>query len=392
MTKLAVISSHPIQYNAPFFKMLHERNNIEIKVFYTWSQSEGGSKYDPGFGKSITWDIPLLAGYNYTFVKNISKNPGSHHYKGIDNPTLKNEIVEWGAKAVMIYGWNFKSHFKIIRLLKNKIPILFRGDSTLLDETSGVKKYIRRLVLKFVYSYVDYALYPGNANKEYFLKHGLKERQLFFMPHAVDNSRFKGTTNRIEEVAAYKESLQISKEAFVFLFVGKLESKKQPDFLINAFLSVKDKNSFLLIAGSGHLEQSLKSRFANNSNIIFLGFQNQEKMPLIYAMCDVFVLPSKGPGETWGLAINEAMASGKAVIASDACGASYNLIQLNVNGFIFANKDTKMLQSQLTYFINNKETAGLMGEKSLAIIADYCYTNQCITVESILLNESQIVE
>ncbi len=42
--------------------------------------------------------------------------------------------------------------------------------------------------------------------------------------------------------------------------------------------------------------------------MIFLDFQNQQKMPLVYRLCDIFVLPSMGPGETWGLAVNEAMA------------------------------------------------------------------------------------
>ena len=72
MIKLAIISTHPIQYNAPFFKLLSQRGKVVIKIFYTWSQSEAGSKYDPGFGKEIIWDIPLLDGYDYCFVNNNS--------------------------------------------------------------------------------------------------------------------------------------------------------------------------------------------------------------------------------------------------------------------------------------------------------------------------------
>ena len=60
MKKLAIITTHPIQYNAPWFKLLAERKNIIIKVFYTWSQVLNEEKYDPGFGKNIEWDIPLL--------------------------------------------------------------------------------------------------------------------------------------------------------------------------------------------------------------------------------------------------------------------------------------------------------------------------------------------
>ena len=76
MPRLAVITTHPIQYYAPFFKMLNNRQKIKIKIFYTWSQSQQGPKFDPGFGKNIAWDIPLLEGYNYTFIKNTMASFG----------------------------------------------------------------------------------------------------------------------------------------------------------------------------------------------------------------------------------------------------------------------------------------------------------------------------
>ena len=62
--KIAIISSHPIQYNAPFFALLAKEDAIDLKVFYTWGESCLDKKYDPDFGKVIKWDIPLLDGYN----------------------------------------------------------------------------------------------------------------------------------------------------------------------------------------------------------------------------------------------------------------------------------------------------------------------------------------
>src|SRR5882757_6891006 len=93
--RVAIITSHPIQYNAPMFRLLRQRNQIESRVFYSWGTSVLQNKFDPGFGKVIEWDIPLLEGYDYTFVKNTSESPGSHHFKGIVNPTLNQEIEKW---------------------------------------------------------------------------------------------------------------------------------------------------------------------------------------------------------------------------------------------------------------------------------------------------------
>ena len=74
MKRLAIVTTHPIQYNAPLFKLIQERGNIQIKVFYTWGKTALKNKFDPGFGKYISWDIPLLDGYEYSFEKNISAN------------------------------------------------------------------------------------------------------------------------------------------------------------------------------------------------------------------------------------------------------------------------------------------------------------------------------
>ena len=113
MKKLAILTSHPIQYNAPWFRMLTDRNEIQLKVFYTWDQTEHGLKYDHGFGKKVEWDIPLLVGYDYRFVKNISKDPGSHHFKGLINPTLNKEIEEWGPDALLVFFLVLFESFKM---------------------------------------------------------------------------------------------------------------------------------------------------------------------------------------------------------------------------------------------------------------------------------------
>ena len=127
MQKLAIVITHPIQYYAPVFKLLHERQNISIRVFYTWGEA-AQQKFDPGFGKNISWDIPLLEGYPYGWVQNIAGDPGSHHAKGIDNPGLIAQVNAWQPDAILVYGWFYKSHLKALRYFKNKIPVQLSGD------------------------------------------------------------------------------------------------------------------------------------------------------------------------------------------------------------------------------------------------------------------------
>lgn len=388
MKKLAIITTHPIQYNAPFFKLLAERKNIDLKVFYTWSQSEAGEKYDPGFGQKVTWNIPLLEGYTHSFVNNISKKPGSHHFKGIDNPTLIWEIKNWGADAVLVYGWAFKSHLKAIRFFYKKLPVFFRGDSTLLDEQKSFKQILRRLFLQYIYKNIDTAFYAGTANKDYFIAMGLQEKQLVLMPHAIDNDRFVSNAENTNAGQHIRKTFNIDENAIVFLFAGKLEQKKQPDVLIDCFVSLNVENNYLIIAGSGAMEKGLKDAYRSNPHIIFLGFKNQAQMPALYNACDVFVLPSKGPNETWGLSINEAMAAGKAIIASDKCGASYDLIKESINGFVFTWDDSLALKHIINFLGTNKTEVKRMGLESAKIIEQYSFLHSSEAIEKTFKKEA----
>jgi glycosyltransferase involved in cell wall biosynthesis len=58
-------------------------------------------------------------------------------------------------------------------------------------------------------------------------------------------------------------------------------------------------------------------------------------MPVIYRLGDIYMLPSLGPGETWGLGVNEAMASGCAIMMSDRAGGSADLVETGINGIRF---------------------------------------------------------
>ncbi|MCG2462611.1 glycosyltransferase family 4 protein [Flavobacteriaceae bacterium F89] len=349
MKKLAIITTHPIQYHAPWFRLLAATGKVDLKVFYTWSQTEHGV-VDRTFGQVIHWDVPLLDGYNYEFVRNVAKDPGSHHKAGIDCPGLIGAIETFNPDIVLVFGWNFKSHFQVMKYFKGRIPVWFRGDSTLLGEKRGIKRYFRRLSLRYVYRYIDKAFYVGSENKKYFKAHGLKEDQLVFAPHAVDNIRFFDSIEKDyhNKAQTWRKELGYGINDLVVLFAGKFENKKRPHFLVNivkAVNEVRQQPIKLLLVGNGPQEDSLKTISENDRNIQFLPFQNQTMMPIIYRVGNVYCLPSQGPDETWGLGVNEAMASGRGVILSDKVGCGVDLIVVNENGYIF--KDSEILKQKL---------------------------------------------
>lgn len=380
MKRLAIVTTHPIQYQSPWIQMLSENGRIEVKVFYTWGRQGKDEKFDPGFGKSIVWDIPLLEGYEYQFVENVAKKPGSHHYAGINNPGLIDQILEWNADAVLVNGWKFKSHLKCIRFFHKKIPVLFRGDSTLLDVEQGVRGKIRKMVLRRVFKNVDFAFYTGSENKKYFQEYGLHEEQLIFTPHAIDNQRFSRDTAK-EKAKQIRTALGIKEDEFVFLFAGKFEKKKNPELLLKAFRNLENQNCHLIVLGSGKLEEHLKRSCGDGRRIHFLPFQNQKAMPGYYAASDAFVLPSSGPGETWGLAVNEAMACSRPVIVSGRCGCARDLVTPE-NGFVFQAGNEADLLSKMADLMQSDVRK--MGSCSRKIIEDWSFERVAQSIENLV--------
>lgn len=376
MKKLAIITTHPIQYYAPWFAMLSERNKLILKVFYTFSQWKNNF-VDKGFLKEVKWDIPLLENYDYEFVENTSKKPDLFSFFGIENKNLNSKISEYNPDAILFIGWNYASHLGAMRYFHGKKKIWFRGDSTLLDENFGIKKFLRRLFLKRVYNYVDTAFYVGQNNKSYFLAHNLKEKNLVFAPHAIDNERFSTNEKEFETLAQkWREELNIPENSKTILFAGKFENKKNPLFIIQA---AKDLPDFtFILTGDGELKKKLLSE--SLPNLVFLPFQNQTQMPILYRLANIFVLPSKGPGETWGLAINEAMACKRAVLVSNKCGCAIDLVKNNENGFIFNFDDYSDFLTKLKILLHNSDLK-LFGNNSSKIIKNWSFQKICETIE-----------
>ena len=311
MKRLAIVSTHPIQYNAPLFRLLASAPETSVHVFFTKEESE--FRHDAEFGQDITWDVPLTEGYPHSI------QPGN---TAGQRKRLIQSIEDFVPDAILIYGWNPPGHRACMRHFFRRVPIWFRGDSILDSGARGWKRWFRRLGLRWVYRHVDRAFHVGQRNQEYFLWAGMNEDQLTLAPHAVDADFFtRDDTARREEALSIRADMGISESDTVFLFAGKLNANKQPIPLATAFVEMLAHSAFdahLIFVGSGPQETELKQRFEDHTRIHFVGFQNQSRMPIWYRVADILCLVSIS--ETWGLAINEALLCGCGILASDTVG------------------------------------------------------------------------
>jgi len=381
--RIAIITTHPIQYNAPLFGLLSSRSVIESKVFYTWGKESMDDKYDHGFGKKVKWDIDLLSGYHYEFLENISKDKGSHHFNGIDNPDLIEKINAFQPDAILVFGWPLKSHLKAMRHFKGKLPVYFRGDSVLKKSDGFLKKLLKKIYISWVYRFVDIAFYAGEKNKSYFLEYGLKENQLIYAPHAINNLFFETQLSMyFNRCADWRTKLSIKSDEVVFMYAGKLDVNKNTAFLCDCFIALNNENCHLVIVGDGIEKDRLMKLYSKKENIHFLSFQNQSEIPFLYGMADVFVLPSHN--ETWGLSVNEAMVCGCSILLSSAVGCAPDLVVEGVTGFVFELNDKEDLIKKMKV-LSNKNIAAEMGENSVVHVKEWNYERICVALESEML-------
>jgi glycosyltransferase involved in cell wall biosynthesis len=383
--RLAIVATHPIQYFSPWFQRLAARGDLSVRVFYLWDFGVR-SRQDPGFQQAIVWDVPMLSGYDHEFVPNRSPWRGTHRFVGLWNPDLPERLLAFRPHAILMFGYNYATLMRLVLSRKLRdIPMLFRGDSHRIVARHGWRERWRRLLIGRVFKRFCGFLYVGAANRDYFTYHGVPEQKLFHAPHAVDNDRFIQET-AIAQVKGdeLRRSLGVPAEGPVVLFAGKFERKKRPLDLLRAFIAADVRGTSLLFVGAGELEADLRAHASGRSDVYFAPFQNQTMMPAVYCAADVMVLPSYGSGETWGLAVNEAMCMARAVIVSEHVGCARDLVLPERTGLVFTAGDVAALTACLRTALADMGRLRQWGASARELVKKFTYEEATIGLLSAL--------
>lgn len=321
--RLAVLTSHPIQYYAPLFAHLATR--LDLHVFFA-HQPSAQQQADAGFGTAFNWDVDLTSGYSHSFLKNVAKAPDATRFSGCDTPEIGDRLAEGKFDAVLTLGWHLKSLLQGVWAAKRRgLPVLVRGDSQLSTPRSALKRWGKSVVYPAFLRTFDAALYVGKRSRAYYEHYSYPADRLFSSPHCVDTERFRSAATE-EARNTLRSRLGVEPDVFLILFVGKLVPLKRPLDVIEAAnaLRARGAKAEVMIAGAGELDIAMKEKARQlGVPLHSLGFKNQSEMPSVFAAADVLVLPSSQ--ETWGLVCNEALACGKPIIVSDEVGCAPDL-------------------------------------------------------------------
>jgi glycosyltransferase involved in cell wall biosynthesis len=357
MKKLLFIQVMWTPYNhARFSAIASECPGWDLHVFYQstgspyrrWRPEEKEDRYRRVFLKHVR--IPLRR--EQAFSLNI-------------NYDILRELKACDPDRVIVSGWDSPSTPAALAYCKRHgKEIILYSDSTVHEKSfrrTMFKPYVRTLIRFF-----DGFLSGGTAATEYLRDLGASGNiEPFYNTVDVDHFMRHGL---LSEADRKKERIRLGLDpaSGVLIFSGRLVSIKKVDMLIGAFrtLQREKENVNLLIAGYGPGEAGLRNLARGNAGIRFLGHRDVDEIPRLYGISDVLVLPSIE--EPWGLVVNEAMACGCAVVVSDRCGSSRDLV--SGNGLVFEGGNPDALRGALRSVFESRRRLDEMRGKSLEII------------------------
>jgi glycosyltransferase involved in cell wall biosynthesis len=152
-----------------------------------------------------------------------------------------------------------------------------------------------------------------------------------------------------------------------FLCVGRLVFSKGVFDLLDAYSRLAPKlraGAELLFVGDGVEQTELEARAAaiDPGAVRFAGFAHREHLAVYYALAEALVFPTHT--DPWGLVVNEAMACGIPIVASEAGGCVVDLVQDGWNGYIVPKCAADKLAEALAKVAGSPDLTATMGARS----------------------------
>lgn len=263
---------------------------------------------------------------------------------------LINYLLANDVRAVICTGYRYLSYLRLIDgCYRRQIPLFLRNDSNIRSDTklSPTKQFFKRKVYDWWIPKVAGIMSMGEYGDQFFIKYGADPRLIYRVPYTPDYSQFAQVDEH--EKQAFSQQFQLDGQRRRIIYSGRLVPVKRVDLLIDAFASIAGKRSEwdLMIVGDGVDAQVLRARVPVElrDRVIWTSFLETERLVAAYHSADLLVLPSDY--EPWALVVQEALAAGLPVIASDVVGAAHELVADGKNGRIFPAGNREVLVDAL---------------------------------------------
>jgi len=276
-------------------------------------------------------------------------------------------------RVVAICGYSHPAMRAAARLARaDGTRTILMSDSTHLGRSRHpVKEWLKR---RWVSKHFDAAFVSGARAAFYVESLGIPRQRVWRGYDVVDNAHFADGAERARQKATEHRQAMGLPERF-FLFVGRFAEEKNLFRLLDAYAAYRSRARAgawdLVMVGTGPLGQELKQRASalNLEGLLWAGSKMADELPVYYGLGTAIILPSTR--ESWGLSINEAMACGLPVLASDQCGSVPDLVFPGINGMVFDPRDSDQIADAMTRLSSGDVDLAAMGEASRRLVANH---------------------
>lgn len=335
----------PAPYMQDVFAAMRQDGRIDPRVFYMDMSMPGTYWGD----RALPENEVVLPG------RGLEMFGGRVHW----NPSVISSLRETNADIHVVSGYSsITSQIAGAWLRRNKRPWIFFGERPGIHARRMAGRVLRGAVMSFALRDAwAIAAVGESAVRAY--QQGPASPPVYNIPYFTDLEPFQQTRPRSDR---HPGTLR-------FLYCGQLIERKGVDLLVNAFCEVARQRLGVLLdlVGTGPLTESLRALIPADlrGRIGFHGFSPIEELPRWFSQADVFVLPSRHDG--WGVVVNQALAAGLPVIASDAVGAAQDFVADRGTGILVPAGDQQALTRALDLFAHDSSHRQACADQALKV-------------------------
>lgn len=353
--RLLIITEIIAPYRIPVFNALAASKEVELHVIFL-SETDASLRQWRVYSDEIQFSYEVLQsfrrrvrGFNVLLTRGVSA-----------------ALARANSDVIVAGGYNYVAMWEAKRWAGARgIPLVLWSESNSQDARKNLwpVEFAKRKFIDACHGYVV----PGKAAAEYLSRFGVVKDHIYLAPNAVDVERFANGADMARRDPHNRQRLGLP--AQYFLYVGRFVKSKGIYDLLNAYAKLPEEiriTTGLVFLGDGEERVELMRECGNvqPGRILFPGFVQRDDLPGYYANATALVFPSHS--DPWGLVVNEAMACGIPVIATDAPGCTADLVCDGVNGYVCASGSAEELAQAMMKLVKDPDGRGRMCKASAA--------------------------
>jgi glycosyltransferase involved in cell wall biosynthesis len=356
--RVALLTEIISPYRIPVFNALARQNGINLHVIFL-AETDPTQRQWLVYKDEIEFSYEVLPSWRWRCT-------GWHV---LANRGLGPALRRFRPNSILCGGYNHAAFWQALTWAKSHSAHFAAWiESTSRDQRhhSSLVDVIKR---QFIRNCNSFAV-PGKSSFEYVRSMGVPAERIHTAPNAVDIQRFatRACSARDRQQQCRTE---LNLPPRYFLYAGRIIREKGVFYLLEAYTRLApDLRSQvgMVFVGEGTARNELMKSAPkiNPGAVVFPGFVQRDQLPSYYALADALVFPTLS--DPWGLVVNEAMACGLPIIATDVAGGTADLVHDRENGYVIPAANVEKLAEVMEVLARDLQLASRMGERSTRLI------------------------